>query len=142
MATRGKRSCNTPGCPTLVEFGQGGRCPPHRREPDVRYKAETWANRPAVDRLWRGARGRRFRVRFLARHPVCANAIPKKPEWCDGVANEVHHVKSQRTHPELAFELSNCVALCKACHSRETAGERPGYRPNGTNVDGVVKGGR
>ena len=124
MATRGKRSCSSPTCPTLVEFGQGGYCKRHLRRRNTRYGREAWANRPAVDRLWRGARGRRFRARFLANHTLCVNALPEKPEWCDGVANEVHHVESQRTHPELAFKVSNCVALCKPCHSRETAKER------------------
>jgi 5-methylcytosine-specific restriction endonuclease McrA len=33
---------------------------------------------------------------------------------------EVDHVKPVRTHPELAYELSNLQALCVPCHSRKT----------------------
>ncbi|MCB1463138.1 MAG: HNH endonuclease [Nitratireductor sp.] len=33
---------------------------------------------------------------------------------------EVHHVQPVRTHPELAFELSNLKSLCPSCHSRRT----------------------
>ncbi|WP_210327258.1 HNH endonuclease [Methylocystis sp. H4A] len=33
---------------------------------------------------------------------------------------EVDHVKPVRTHPELAFELSNLQCLCVACHARKT----------------------
>lgn len=33
---------------------------------------------------------------------------------------EVHHVKPVRTHPQLAFELSNVKTLCVACHARVT----------------------
>ncbi len=33
---------------------------------------------------------------------------------------EVDHVKPIRTHPDLAFELSNLQALCRSCHSRKT----------------------
>jgi 5-methylcytosine-specific restriction protein A len=33
---------------------------------------------------------------------------------------EVDHVKPVRTHPELAFELSNLQTLCPSCHTRKT----------------------
>lgn len=36
---------------------------------------------------------------------------------------EVHHVQSVRTHPELAFVLSNLAVLCAACHTKETRRE-------------------
>lgn len=33
---------------------------------------------------------------------------------------EVDHIKPVRTHPELAFDLSNLQTLCVSCHSRKT----------------------
>jgi 5-methylcytosine-specific restriction endonuclease McrA len=33
---------------------------------------------------------------------------------------ECHHVKPVRTHPELAFDLSNLRTLCRDCHGVET----------------------
>ncbi len=33
---------------------------------------------------------------------------------------ECHHVKPVRTHPLLAYELSNIAVLCVACHARHT----------------------
>jgi 5-methylcytosine-specific restriction endonuclease McrA len=33
---------------------------------------------------------------------------------------EIDHIEPVRTHPELAFDLSNLQALCAACHSRKT----------------------
>lgn len=33
---------------------------------------------------------------------------------------EVDHVQPVRTHPELAFDLSNLQTLCVSCHSRKT----------------------
>jgi 5-methylcytosine-specific restriction protein A len=38
------------------------------------------------------------------------------------------HIKPIRTHPELAFELSNLQSLCVPCHSRKTAIE-VGFAP-------------
>lgn len=33
---------------------------------------------------------------------------------------EIDHIKPVRAAPELAFEPTNCQALCAACHSRKT----------------------
>lgn len=33
---------------------------------------------------------------------------------------EVDHIKPVRTHPQLAYELSNLQTLCVPCHSRKT----------------------
>ncbi|HEY8066243.1 MAG TPA: HNH endonuclease [Methylosinus sp.] len=42
------------------------------------------------------------------------------PECGARGALEVDHIKPVRTHPELAFDLSNLQSLCVACHSRKT----------------------
>lgn len=36
---------------------------------------------------------------------------------------EVDHVKPVRTHPQLAFDLTNLQTLCVSCHSRKTIAE-------------------
>jgi 5-methylcytosine-specific restriction protein A len=36
---------------------------------------------------------------------------------------EVHHVKRVKDAPELAFDLSNLLTLCKTCHSAHTKKE-------------------
>lgn len=33
---------------------------------------------------------------------------------------EVDHIKPVRSHPQLAFELSNLQSLCPSCHGRKT----------------------
>lgn len=33
---------------------------------------------------------------------------------------EVDHIRPVRSHPELAFDLSNLQTLCVSCHSRKT----------------------
>ena len=33
---------------------------------------------------------------------------------------EVDHIRPIRTHPELAYEISNLQSLCPACHARKT----------------------
>jgi 5-methylcytosine-specific restriction protein A len=41
---------------------------------------------------------------------------------------ECDHIKPLRTHPELAYELSNLQSLCVPCHSEKTNAEM-GRRP-------------
>jgi len=36
---------------------------------------------------------------------------------------EVHHIRKWSAHPELRFEVSNGITLCKSCHSRVTGDE-------------------
>lgn len=48
-------------------------------------------------------------------------------------ATEVHHIKHVDEYPELAFESSNLISLCAACHNKrhpEKGGKRypPGVR--------------
>lgn len=43
---------------------------------------------------------------------------------------EVDHVHPVRTHPELAFDLSNLQTLCPACHARKTRIEVGMGQPN------------
>jgi 5-methylcytosine-specific restriction protein A len=58
-----------------------------------------------------GRRWQAFRKRFLNRNPLCE---------CGQLATEVHHLKPRKDFPQLAYVMSNCRAMCKSCHSRET----------------------
>jgi len=103
------RPCATPGCSKLVKRGKCERC--HGKTQSVREERLT-ACRRGYDRTWQ-----RFRDWFLRRHPLCHD--------CEGrgdvvPAAEVHHIKKLADHPELRCVESNCMALCKACHSKRT----------------------
>lgn len=55
---------------------------------------------------------RRFRAIFLAQNPLC--------ETCSDFATEVDHRKRVLPDASNLLDASNCVALCKSCHSRKT----------------------
>ena len=49
----------------------------------------------------------------------------RRDDWkcvkCGAVGRlEVDHIQPVRTHPELAYELTNLQTLCTRCHSRKT----------------------
>lgn len=39
-------------------------------------------------------------------------------------ATQVHHIKRLATHPELAFDFDNLLAVCTACHAKLGVQER------------------
>lgn len=91
------------GCPGYAV--RNGRCAAHAVQSD--HNGRKTAER-GYDAVWR-----RFRVWFVARHPVCEDCgrMPTK---------EVHHKQKLADHPELRCVESNCLGLCKRCHSIRT----------------------
>lgn len=66
-------------------------------------------------------RWKRLRWRALKRDNfLCVGTLPDGNKCGARGRLEVDHVKPVRTHPELAFELSNLQSLCVRCHSRKT----------------------
>lgn len=63
-----------------------------------------------------GKRWQRFRECYLRRNPLCLDCHPQ----CTP-ATEIHHKEKLRERPELQYEETNLVPLCKACHSKRTA---------------------
>jgi len=86
-----------------------------REQREAERKARLDATRPSAKERGYDAAWRECRARFLKAHPVCE---------CGAVANEVDHILSVRTHPELRLTWSNLRPLCKPCHSRRTASQQ------------------
>lgn len=86
--------------------------------------AQTWGKKNSTeyrsnsakrgyDHIWR-----KFRKKYLQDNPLCMDCNR------DGrvtAALEVHHIKKVAERPDLRLSVNNCMALCKACHSRRTA---------------------
>jgi 5-methylcytosine-specific restriction protein A len=84
---------------------------------------ETSEERQADKRFYASAAWRRFRKWVLQREPLCRRC---KAEGRDEAAEHVHHVKSRKTHPDLAFNESNVEPLCEPHHSAEEMARRNG----------------
>lgn len=109
-----KRPCAAAGCCCLVDRGY---CAQHQaRAGAARYDVErgTAAAR-GYDRRWR-----RFRLRFLREHPLCADCLEERPRRVTP-ATDVHHVARLRDRPDLMYVESNLRALCGAHHDGRTA---------------------
>ena len=105
MALRLLIPCLMPYCRQPAE--RNGYCLEHAGLVDERRLSRQLRG---YDETWR-----RFRLHYLARHPLC--------ESCRGsgevrVATEIHHKQPLLDFPELKFIESNLMALCKSCHAR------------------------
>jgi len=106
-----KKPCSYPGCPALVERGNCGQHgQPEPRQQYDRFRGSS--SERGYDERWR-----KFRRWFLNCNPWCADCVEESQQ----PAIEVHHVQKVREHPELRLKESNCLALCKSCHSIRTA---------------------
>ena len=106
MPARAGRVCK---CGGRIRRDRCDRCGPIRRRPDRRASA----CRRGYDRNWR-----RFRRAYLAQHPLCHDC---QFEGLATEAVEIHHIKKVADHPELRFERTNQLGLCKSCLSKRTA---------------------
>lgn len=111
MPRRSKIPCLFPGCPRLIEPGTGGYCDDHK-------KPEQDHRKSAAARGY-GARWRRIRAMFLARHPICSDRYGvHSREGRVEPATDVHHKKAKRNGGRDSFD--NLEAMCHSCHSRVT----------------------
>lgn len=85
------------------------------------HEAQAWKadGRESAGRRGYGADHRRWRAAILARDPLC--------KACGVAAStEADHVVPLRAGG--GWELENGQGLCRTCHARKTARERPGRR--------------
>ena len=61
----------------------------------------------------------RLRRRFIRNNPTCA--------VCGRPGEEVHHVIPRSLRPDLCYEWDNLKTLCKECHLKAHAGQKPRF---------------
>jgi 5-methylcytosine-specific restriction protein A len=109
MPTSPLRLCRRPGCPALVSRGY---CAAHKP-----------AERSDQAKVWHkmyGARWQKYRLVFLAEHPLCVDPYKehgKRPV----VATVIDHIRAHRGDYGLFWLGSNHRSLCASCHSTLTA---------------------
>lgn len=108
MPNAPRRPCATPGC---REFQP---CPTHRR------KAYDIERGTATQRGY-NARWQRYRLAFLAKHPLC---IQHQAAGETVAATVVDHIIPHRGDAELFWRESNHQALCASCHGVKSQAER------------------
>jgi 5-methylcytosine-specific restriction enzyme A len=109
-----RRFCNQSRCPSFAVFE--GRCAAHQRSKE-RTSSADWHH--LYDTRWQ-----RYRLTFLAEHPLCVECRRNGQLF---PATVVDHVKPHRGDYELFWDPSNHQGLCRSCHDRKTATEDGGF---------------
>jgi len=117
MTLRAWTTCGKVGCPALVKAGAGGYCPKHLVQHNQRVNAERYDDE--LRSMYKTARWIRFRAWFLRLNPFCQR-VQSDGQPCRNVATEVHHRRGLREHPEDLCSAEQCVALCRACHHKNS----------------------
>lgn len=95
---------------------------PRAKRPVIRSLAPKTADqseeRKEGNRFTSNRRWRKLRALYLADEPLCHD--------CERIgrvtpAVEVHHIISRRKRPDLAFDPTNLMGLCKPHHTARTA---------------------
>ena len=108
------KACAVPGCPNRVVKG---RCPEHARTSDRQYNARH--DRNAGDPR-STARWRKIRAAYLFAHPTCeCGQHDDLPPFAD----DVHHRVALEDGGD-PFDVTNLMAVARACHNKLTAAER------------------
>lgn len=100
MALAAKHPCASPSCPALVEQGQA-RCPSHT-------KAKERERGSASSRGY-GSRWQRYRLQYLAEHPLCVRC---EAAGRTVAARVVDHVVPHKGNEDLMWNPENHQALC------------------------------
>ena len=105
------RACSHWGC------GHVSPCPVHSKaDLSARWKQDGERRKDQRKFYW-SERWRRTRKAILRKEPICRDC---KGQGFVRAAVEVHHEVDPRDAPELAYDSTNLVPLCKSHHSKRT----------------------
>lgn len=117
MPYKPKTPCRYPGCPKL---SAERFCPQHTQVENQRYRR--YQRDPEINRRY-GTVWRKIRTRYLDAHTLCEDCLKAGHTT---PALEVHHVVPL-SHGG-SHDVSNLRALCKPCHSRQSARDGDRWR--------------
>jgi 5-methylcytosine-specific restriction endonuclease McrA len=100
-----KRICS---CGNIVNEYEKCPCKKVQRKP----KAEIERNKDLTTTKWK-----KFRMQIIARDGAHCKHCVAKYNLITASNLQVHHIKPRIEYPELMYEASNCVTLCRRCNT-------------------------
>ena len=116
------KPCARPGCPLLAVAGER-YCDRHKKA-DKKQKRAQDKNRGSACKRGYGRAWQRYRLRYLAEHPLCVSCESRGQIV---PATVVDHIKPHKGDNALFWNPKNHQGLCVRCHNRKTASEDGGF---------------
>jgi 5-methylcytosine-specific restriction protein A len=116
MPSKPLRPCKHPGCPNLVQLGY---CEQHKQQERQYDRQRSSANKRGYTYRWQ-----QYRLRYLARHPLCVEC---ERQGIVEAATDVDHVIPHKGNQRLFWDESNWQSLCSYHHNIKTAKEDGGF---------------
>ncbi|MGE1112159.1 HNH endonuclease [Priestia megaterium] len=101
------------GCGLIIPMGTVCKC---KKEQRKQYAREYAKRNPDKTKIVRSGKWRTFRKRIIQRDGTHCQRCIRKYSLITTSNLEVHHIKPRDKYPELTFEETNCVTLCKTCN--------------------------
>ena len=101
-------------CGRMHEFGKTCQCVKEMR--NLKAKQARRDGRDEATKFYKSAKWRKKRAFIIKRDLGHCQRCKNKYNIINGERLEVHHIKSRHQFPELAFEDSNLITLCKTCN--------------------------
>lgn len=112
MPTAAKHPCLTPRCPALIPRGKT-RCAACEREAELRDRTR----RGSAHERGYDARWQKYRLAFLAAHPIC---VLCEAEGRVEPATVVDHERAHKGDQQLFWDPNNHRPVCKPHHDART----------------------
>jgi len=108
------KNLKTCSCGKLVDFSSICSCKTKTNRNEYQrnyYKKNKETSKPLNSTRWR-----KLRSLIIERDKGCCQRCLIKFRLINGSYLQVHHIKPRIDHPELMFEESNLITLCKTCN--------------------------
>lgn len=116
MPLKPKRPCSKIGCNNLTRERY---CEAHKQEQNQYDRNRGSAASRGYDSKWR-----KYRIAFLAKHPLCVEC---QKIGIVRAATVVDHITPHKGNKILFWDKNNHQPLCASCHSAKTAREDGGW---------------
>lgn len=116
------KPCARPGCSSLALVNE--RYCEKCKQADKKRKQDQDKKRGSSCKRGYGRVWQRYRLRFLAEHPLCVDCESRGRIV---LATVVDHKQPHKGDMVLFWNPKNHQGMCKTCHDRKTASENGGF---------------
>lgn len=115
MVDKSKRKTICQHCMKIIPDNQKCSC---RKQVVKEQRQQFKENNTDMIKLIKSTRWQKFRLRIINRDGGHCQRCLHKYKVVNSKSLEVHHIKPRTKYPELMFEETNVVTLCKLCNTQ------------------------